>query len=313
MKMSPNTIPCVIGPTASGKTELAMRLCDRFAADIISVDSAMVYRGMDIGSAKPSLDEQKKYPHRLIDIRDPAQAYSAGDFCSDALREIEDILAHDRMPLLVGGTMLYFHKLLHGMAELPKANISLREKLSQQAEEIGWAGMHERLAKIDPVSAAKIKATDPQRIQRALEVYEITGKPISFFHEQLHETDLSHYRVVQIGLLPEDRQWLHDRIEKRFEAMLEAGFLEEAKQFYHDPKITHDLPAMRLVGYRQALDYFSGKIDFDTMKANTIAATRQLAKRQMTWMRSWEGLQVFDPRDAQLLNKVLRVIDDTDR
>ncbi len=304
MKASKNTVICILGPTASGKTDLAMALYDRFPATIISVDSAMVYRDMDIGTAKPAPEELTKYPHRLIDICDPSDVYSAGDFCVDAIREIADAIVHNRVPILVGGTMLYFHKLLHGMAKLPAADLTVRAQLEKKAQEVGWAAMHAELEKIDPVAAAKIKPTDPQRIQRALEVYEITGKPISYFHQQSHENVLSSYRIIQIGLFPQDRQWLHDRIAKRFDAMLSAGFLAEAKQFYDDPKITAEMPSMRMVGYRQAWDYFSGTIDLNTMKEKAVAATRQLAKRQLTWMRSWDGLQLFDPKESGLLDNV---------
>lgn len=299
-----------MGPTASGKTDLAMRLVDRLPLEIISVDSALVYRGMNIGTAKPIREELASYPHRLIDLCDFEQSYSAGDFAQDAVREISTIVKDNKVPILVGGTMLYFRQLLHGMADLPQANLTVRSALVKEFETIGLAGMYAKLLEIDPVSAKKIKPTDPQRIQRALEVFQLTGKPISYFHEQAQSSVLSQYKVVQIGLLPEDRKWLHDRIAQRFNVMLDAGFLEEAKQFYNHPSFCADLPAMRMVGYRQAWAYFDGHINFDTMKDKAIAATRQLAKRQMTWLRHWAGIKIFDPKDEDLLDKVFSLVVD---
>lgn len=299
-------VMCIMGPTACGKTDLAIRLTQQIPADIVSVDSAMVYRTMDIGTAKPSPAELKIAPHRLINLCDPAESYSAGQFCSDALREINDICSHNRVPLLVGGTMLYFHKLLFGLADLPTANADIRAQLTKEAEKIGWLGMHARLEKIDPVAAKKIKPQDPQRIQRALEVFLITGKPISQLQQEHQQSLLHEYDVTAIALIPEDRAWLHDNIAKRFEKMLAQGFVEEVRALYERPDITADLPSMRIVGYRQVWEYLDGKIDFETMKLKAIAATRQLAKRQLTWLRSWKNLMVFDPQDPKLFDEVIK-------
>lgn len=297
-----------MGPTACGKTDLAIRLSQKIKADIISVDSAMVYRGMDIGTAKPERVELKIAPHRLINVCDPVDAYSTGRFCMDAMRDIQDIISHDRTPLLVGGTMLYFHKLLFGLAELPTADATIREKLSMEAEKIGLKAMHEKLQAIDPVAAQKIKPQDPQRILRALEVFYITGKPISQWQQEQQPSLLADYNVISIALIPVDRAWLHDRIAKRFENMLDAGFIEEVRALYQRGDIKCDMPSMRIVGYRQVWEYLDGKIDFETMKQKAITATRQLAKRQMTWLRSWENLIVFDPQDPNLFEKVCEKI-----
>jgi len=301
------TIICVMGPTATGKTDLASRLIQKIPADIISVDSAMVYRGMDICTAKPTSAELKVAPHWLINLRDPMESYSAGQFCSDALKAIDDIFLKHRTPLLVGGTMLYFHKLLFGLADLPTANEAIRIALAQEAEKIGWLGMHEKLQKVDPASAQKIKPQDPQRISRALEVFLMTGKPISVLQKnQTPLLDLD--RVVCIALIPEDRAWLHQRIALRFENMLKSGLIDEVRQWHERTEMKSDLPSMRIVGYRQVWEYLDGKIDYETMKQKAIAATRQLAKRQMTWLRSWKNLAVFDPQDPALLEKVFMEI-----
>ena|SRR3990167_2587578 len=297
-----------MGPTACGKTDLAIRLSQKWQADIISVDSAMVYRGMNIGTAKPQGAELTIAPHRLINLCDPSEVYSTGQFCTDALHEINDIFSHRRTPLLVGGTMLYFHKLLFGLAQLPAADVVLREKLSKEAEKIGLKAMYEKLQAIDPVAAQKIKPQDPQRIQRALEVFYITGKPISQLQQAQHPSLLVDCHVISIALIPKDRAWLHDRIEKRFEAMLDAGFIDEVRALYQRGDITLDMPSMRIVGYRQAWEYLDGKVDFETMKQKAIAATRQLAKRQMTWLRSWKNLIVFDPQDPALFEKVCQLV-----
>ncbi len=298
-----------MGPTACGKTDLAIRLTQAFPVDIISVDSAMVYRGMDIGTAKPSESELKMASHRLMNICDPAEIYSAGQFCADALREIKTIISHNRTPLLVGGTMLYFHKLLFGLAELPTADETIRETIAKEAEKSGWAAMHEKLQQVDPVAAEKIKPQDPQRISRALEVFMLTGKPISELQKKSESVLLNDYDVIQIALIPEDRAWLHDRIAKRFEIMLERGFIDEVTALYKRNDINPNLPSMRIVGYRQAWEYLDGKIDFDTMKQKAIIATRQLAKRQMTWLRSWKDLIVFDPMDEKLFEHCRDAID----
>lgn len=301
-------IVCIMGPTACGKTDLAIHVTQRFPADIISVDSAMVYRDMDIGTAKPCAAVLQKTPHRLINLCDPAKSYSAGQFCVDALREINDIIAHQRLPVLVGGTMLYFHKLLYGLADLPTADVKIRQALSDEAEKLGWSAMHERLEKIDPVAAEKIKPQDPQRIQRALEVYAVTGQPISTLQSHTQTQLPNDFQVIAIALIPEDRVWLHDRIAKRFDAMLAVGFVDEVKKLHARADLNLYLPAIRMVGYRQMWEYLDGEIDFDTMKARAIAATRQLAKRQLTWLRSWKDLHVLDPQDLQLFQKVCALV-----
>lgn len=289
-----------MGPTAAGKTDIAVYLSQKINADIISVDSAMIYRDMDIGTAKPTADILKIAPHKLINICDPADNYSAGQFCQDALREIENSMMNHRTPLLVGGTMLYFHKLFFGLAALPTANKNIRDALTKEAEQIGWGAMHQQLKKIDPVAAKKIKPQDPQRIQRALEVFLLTGKPISMLQKKSESDFLKKYNVVPIALIPGNRAWLHERIAVRFKKMLLAGFLKEARQLYDRPDMHPDLPSMRMVGYRQAWEYFDGKIDDEMMTQKAMAATRQLAKRQMTWLRSWKNLIVLDPEDPNV-------------
>lgn len=298
-----------MGPTATGKTDLAFALSGRMPVDIISVDSAMVYRGMNIGTAKPTPSELKRFPHRLIDLCDAADNYSAGQFCADAVREIEQTFLHHRVPLLVGGTMLYFHKLLFGLAQLPTANPAIRNDIENEAEKIGWNAMHEKLRLVDPDAANKIKPQDPQRISRALEVFLITGKPISELQKHNEPSLLNGNEVISIALIPEDRAWLHERIAKRFDMMLEKGFIDEVKKFHDRQDMHRDLPSMRVVGYRQVWDYLDGKIDFDTMREKAIIATRQLAKRQMTWLRSWKNIMLFDPRDPDLFEKVSAYVD----
>lgn len=299
-------IIALMGPTASGKTDLAVALHAALPADVISVDSALIYRGMDIGTAKPDAESLAVTPHRLINLRDPLDPYSAGDFCVDALREIQVIQAENRVPILVGGTMLYFRELFYGIADLPKADPAIRAMLDKKIEIMGLAALHDALKAVDPEAAEKIKPQDPQRIQRALEVFLLTGKKISDLQKQRNPL-IPMDQVIQIGLIPADRAWLHARIALRFEKMLKDGFLEEVKQLKSRGDLHKDLPSMRIVGYRQAWEYLDGACDFETMKANAIAATRQLAKRQLTWLRSWEGLQIVDPQDSRLTEKVLRL------
>lgn len=305
MLNSHKKIIAIMGPTACGKTELAIRLTHEFPCEIISVDSALVYRDMNIGTAKPSETELRITPHHLIDMRDPTEPYSVGDFCDDAMRAIHDITAKNHVPLLVGGTMLYFHKLFFGLAKLPTAHTEIRTSLTKEAKKIGWIAMHDRLRVVDPVSAAKIKPQDPQRIQRALEVFLITGKPISVLQKKSEYALLKYYDVTPIALIPEDRAWLHERIAKRFEAMLDYGLIDEVRALYGRGDLHAELSSMRIVGYRQVWEYLAGKIDFDTMKQNSIAATRQLAKRQITWLKSWTNLTIFNPQDKRLFEKVV--------
>lgn len=281
-----------MGPTASGKTQLAVELVQQFPLEIISVDSAMVYRGMDIGTAKPDAETLKIAPHRLIDIVDPAQSYSAGQFRQDALREIEDIIAQGKTPLLVGGTMLYFRVLQQGLAKLPPANKELRAELEERCEKEGWEALHAELAKIDSKAAERIKPQDSQRIQRALEVYQLTGIPISDW-QQSSTSPLANYQIHNVALMPEDRAALHTRIEQRFDAILAAGFEEEVKKLRQRKDIHLDLPSMRSVGYKQMWQYLAGELTYDQMREQAIAATRQLAKRQITWLRSWPDLKIY--------------------
>lgn len=308
----------LMGPTASGKTALAMELVELLPVDIISVDSALIYRGMDIGTAKPDADMLKKAPHRLIDIRDPAQAYSAAEFREDALREMETIIAAGRIPLLVGGTMLYFKVLKEGMADLPPADESVRAQLMQEAHEKGWQGLHDELAVIDPVSAARIHPNDPQRLQRALEVYRITGRSLTDWQARKKEpgtvgawggeSSSFPYRLINLAVCPPDRALLHQRIAERFHVMLQQGFLDEVKGLYDRGDLNTSMPSVRAVGYRQAWDCLDGNLSYDEMVERGIVATRQLAKRQITWLRSWNDLHWLDPQDSKLVEKVLKIL-----
>lgn len=282
-----------MGPTASGKTDLAIYLTEHFPVDIISVDSAMVYRGLNIGSAKPSDKELEKAPHRLIDLVDPLEIYSAARFRKDALKEMAKIIQTGRIPLLVGGTMLYFRALLQGLSELPESDEVIRQKLEQQAKEIGWEKMHQRLAEVDAEAAERIHPNDPQRISRALEVYEMTGTAISQLQKEQKAEPLP-YQVLKLALIPSDRALLHQRIEKRFSQMLEQGFIDEVKTLRNRGDLHQDLPAIRAVGYRQVWDYLDGIIDYTEMQERGVIATRQLAKRQLTWLRSEKDLTIYD-------------------
>ena len=282
-----------MGPTASGKTDLAIFLTEHFPVDIISVDSALVYRGLDIGSAKPSSEELAKAPHRLLDVVDPIEPYSAARFRNDALREIDEIIKAGRIPLLVGGTMLYFRALLQGLSELPESDEATRKKLEQKAKEIGWEKMHQRLAEVDVEAAKRIHPNDPQRISRALEVYEMTGKSMSQLQKEQKAEPLP-YDVLKLALIPSDRAVLHQRIEKRFGQMLEQGLIDEVKSLRDRGDLHEDLPAIRAVGYRQVWDYLESRIDYTEMQERGVIATRQLAKRQLTWLRSEKDLTIYD-------------------
>ena len=282
-----------MGPTASGKTDLAIYLTEHFPVDIISVDSAMVYRGLKIGSAKPSVEELQKAPHRLIDVVDPLEIYSAARFRKDALKEMAKIIQAGRIPLLVGGTMLYFRALLQGLSELPESDEVIRKKLEQQAKEIGWEKMHQRLAEVDAEAAERIHPNDPQRISRALEVYEMTGTAMSQLQKEQKAEPLA-YQVLKLALIPSDRALLHQRIEKRFSQMLEQGLIDEVKTLRNRGDLHQDLPAIRAVGYRQVWDYLDGIIDYTEMQERGVIATRQLAKRQLTWLRSEKDLTIYD-------------------
>lgn len=300
-----------MGPTASGKTQLAVDLVQRFPCEIISVDSAMVYRGMDIGTAKPSADILKIAPHRLLDIRDPADAYSAAHFCTDALHEIKDIIAHKKIPLLVGGTMMYFRALQKGLSDLPSADPAVRAAITAQAVILGWPKLHERLAEIDPIAARRIHPHDSQRIQRALEVYDVSGKSLSDW-QQAGSTDLLDYQVINLAVSPLDRAILHERIAQRFTQMLAKGFLEEVRGLFARGDLTMEMPSIRSVGYRQAWEYLLGKYSQVEMQELGVIATRQLAKRQLTWLRNWpQEIQWFDSLDAELLEKVLAYLNES--
>lgn len=287
-----------MGPTASGKTDLAIALRKQFPVDIISVDSALIYRGMDIGTAKPTAEELALAPHRLIDIRDPSEAYSAADFRADALREMEQIVAKGRIPLLVGGTMLYFKALLEGLSPLPPADPVIRAKIEQEAKEHGWQALHETLCNIDPVAGARIHPNDPQRLSRALEVFRISGKTLTELTETKGEP--LPYEVHQFAIAPKERGELHRRIELRFQKMMEAGFEEEVRKLFDRGDLNPDLPSIRCVGYRQMWDYLAGSCSLDDAVYRGVCATRQLAKRQITWLRSWDNLTWLDSDDAGL-------------
>lgn len=288
-----------MGPTASGKTDLAFSIADKYPCNIISVDSVMVYRGLDIGSAKPGVETLKKYPHQLVDILEPEQSYSAANFRSDALRLIKESHTQNKIPLLVGGTMLYFSALLRGLSKMPNADAEVRMRITKIAEEHGWGFVHDQLAEVDPLAAERIHPNDPQRIQRAMEVYEITGKPISDLHAVADQDELP-FKVLKLALIPDDRARLHARIEQRFDLMLERGFLEEARELFQREVLHKELPSMRSVGYRQAWKFFAGEYDEAMLRDKAIIATRQLAKRQLTWLRSEPDLSTFSAENPEI-------------
>ena len=275
-----------MGPTASGKSSLALALAERHPVEIVSVDSAQVYRGMDIGTAKPDAAARARVPHHLIDIIDPVETYSAARFRADAIEAIAAIRARGAVPLVVGGTMLYFKALLEGLSPLPAAVPAVRARLDARAAADGWPAMHAELARVDPTTAARLEATDAQRIQRALEVHEITGRPLSELHGTRNAGAALPGKAIPIALLPGDRARLHREIAARFDAMLAAGLVEELAGLRARYALTSDLPAMRCVGYRQAWEFIDGRIDAAALRAKGIAATRQLAKRQLTWLRA---------------------------
>lgn len=289
----------LMGPTASGKSALALAWAQQLGGEIVSVDSAQVYRGLDIGAAKPTLAERALVPHHLIDLRDPWQAYSAAEFAADARIAIDDIVARGRVPILAGGTGLYFRALLQGLAHMPAADAGVRRAIEAQAAEQGWAALHDELAGIDPIAAARIHATDAQRIQRALEVYRVSGRPISDWQREAVRSRLP-LRVLSLVLAPAARDTLHARIEDRFDAMLAQGFLDEVGRLRALPALAShpsplQLPALRAVGYRQAWEFLGGAFAADGFRARAISATRQLAKRQLTWLRGELGTRWFDP------------------
>ena len=315
---------CLMGPTASGKTDLAMALCERLPCEVVSVDSAMIYRQMDVGTAKPSPAELATVPHRLIDILDPAESYSAARFRLDALAEMAEIVAGGRIPLLVGGTMLYFKALIEGIAELPPGDPAVRERLIAEAGEKGWQHLYQRLETLDPDAAGGIHPNNHQRLLRALEVLSLTRKPISrhwrtgpkwsgnardYTYWQGDGGATLPYTVVQIALMPEDRGELHRKIDRRFAGMLEQGLVEEVRALRARGDLDLDLPSMRCVGYRQVWEHLDGRYGAAEMIARSTAATRQLAKRQLTWLRSWRGLHLIGSAAADKVETALKIIE----
>ena len=297
----------IMGPTASGKTDLALKLNEQLPCRIISVDSAMVYRGMDIGTAKPEPEILASAPHHLIDILDPSERYSAANFRQDALNEMKAATAQERIPLLVGGTMLYFRALQAGLSELPSADPELRLEIEAQARELGWAKMHQRLAQVDSESAQRIHPNDPQRIQRALEVFEITGKPLTEHFRDPVQNELP-YKLIKVVVSPSQREILHARIATRFDQMMEQGFVDEVSRLKGRGDLDLAMPSMRAVGYRQVWEYLEGERDFDDAVERAVIATRQLAKRQLTWLRSETEVEWFDPCQSDYFEAVWHYI-----
>ena len=297
---------CLFGPTAAGKTALALELSTQLPCEIVSVDSALIYRGMDIGTAKPSAAEQRQVPHHLIDICDPAESYSAAEFQQDALACIEDIIERGKVPLLVGGTMLYFKALLEGMSNLPESDPVIRQQLNHELTTDGLASLHRQLTELDPVSAERIHANDPQRTLRALEVYRISGKTMT----ELTRTRQGQlpYPVYQFAIAPRERQQLHQRIALRFDQMLEQPFEQEVRALYERGDLHPDLPSIRCVGYRQMWSYLEGDYDYKTMRERGIIATRQLAKRQLTWLRGWPDVSWFETGAEGLQQQVRQAL-----
>jgi tRNA dimethylallyltransferase len=301
----------LMGPTGAGKSDLALRLCERLPLEIVSVDSAMVYRGMDIGTAKPPAATRARIPHHLIDIREPEEGYSAGEFTRDAALAVEAIWSRDKTPLLVGGTMLYFHALTHGIAKLPEADPALRAALDAEAARLGWVEMHRRLARVDALAAARIHANDPQRIQRALEVYELTGQSISSL-QQSRVSAFADANLIEIAIAPLERRDLHTSIVRRFRSMLSAGFLDEVRRFRDSGVVTAEHPAMRAVGYRQLWRHLSGLCSLPEAQEQAVVATRQLAKRQFTWLRRRGDAQWFDSMHPEAASMIFDALSKCD-
>ena len=297
----------LMGPTASGKSRLAMVLASRFPLEIISVDSAQIYRGMDIGTAKPDTAERAAVPHHLVDIIDPTESYSAARFREDALRLVAEIRARGRVPLLVGGTMLYFKALREGLSNLPGADAGIRAEIEAEAAHRGWAAMHSDLGKVDPQSATRIKAGDTQRVQRALEVYRVSGRSLSDLIGETRDAEQP-FHSLAIALMPEDRPLLHRQIAQRMETMLQAGLVEEVRELRRRFDLDANLPSMRCVGYRQSWEHLEGRLAAGELLDRCIYATRQLAKRQMTWIRAMQGVNVMDCADPGLVDKAVGMI-----
>ncbi|MDN2664181.1 tRNA (adenosine(37)-N6)-dimethylallyltransferase MiaA [Psychromonas sp. 14N.309.X.WAT.B.A12] len=297
----------LMGPTASGKTDLAIKLAQQCRCEIISVDSALIYKQMDIGTAKPSAEEQALAPHMLVDIIDPTESYSAGNFRDDALRLMNEIVARGNTPLLVGGTMLYYKALVEGLSPLPSADPIVRAAIEKQVNESSWQALHEELQQIDPVSAKRIHVNDPQRLARAIEVYRITGKSMTELTEV--KSDPIPFDVQQFAIAPSEKAVLHERIERRFDLMLAGGFEEEVRALYERGDLHLDLPSMRCVGYRQMWEYIEGKMDYEEMRFRGVVATRQLAKRQMTWLRGWkQNIHWLESADLDNFEKIKGVL-----
>ena len=304
---------CLAGPTAAGKTAAAIAIAARFDVEIISVDSALVYRGMDIGTAKPTAAEQALVPHHLIDIRDPLNAYSAAEFVQDAGRRIDEITARGRLPLLVGGTMLYFKALMDGLDDMPRADTAVRSAIAQEAAGKGWPALHAELALVDPITAQRLPPNDSQRISRALEVFRLTGSPLSHFHRQNATKSIAACAhnakaTALISLEPSNRVWLHERIAQRFDAMLAAGFIDEVKALHARGDLHADAPSMRCVGYRQAWQVLEGSLPASELRDRGVFATRQLAKRQITWLRSMAQRHVVSCDAPDALQQVLDIV-----
>lgn len=295
----------LMGPTASGKTDLAIELCENLPCEIISVDSALIYRGMDIGTAKPTAAELKKAPHKLIDILDPAQSYSVAEFRKDALLAMHDITTRGKIPLLVGGTMMYYKALIDGLSPLPESDQDVRRAIEKQAEDSGWDVLHQQLAQIDPTSAKRIHPNDPQRLIRALEVYLLTNRSMTDL--MATKSDPIPYNVKQFCIAPDDRKVLHERIAQRFQMMVDTGFQAEVEKLKLRNDLHLNLPSIRCVGYRQMWLYLDGEFDFNEMREKSVAATRQLAKRQLTWLRGWENIHPLDTFSSDNLSKVIKL------
>jgi len=292
----------IMGPTASGKTGLALEIAAKVDSEVISVDSALVYKGMDIGTAKPSQDEQAGVVHHLIDIIDPAESYSVSQFVNDTNALIGDILSRGKVPILAGGTMMYFNALINGISPLPKSDEKIRDEITQQAQRLGWSKLHDELRGVDPISGERIHPNDPQRITRALEVYRSTGKTLT--HWQQQEGEKCPYNIAQFAIAPADRAVLHERIATRFDLMLEQGFENEVVKLYERSDLHEDLPSIRSVGYRQMWQYLDGQLSYAEMRERGIIATRQLAKRQLTWLRGWEQVTWLDTFANDNLTKI---------
>lgn len=303
-----NDLPilCLAGPTASGKSASTHILAQHWPIEVIVMDSATIYRDMDIGTAKPSAEEQAAILHHLLDIRDPAESYSAAEFATDATRLIQEIRARGHYPVLCGGTMLYYKALREGLNDLPQADPAIRQQLDERAQEIGWPGMHEELTRIDPVTAVRLAPRDSQRIQRALEIFHISGKTMSDWLKDKAQPQEGSHQYVTMSLEPEDRSWLHKRIAVRYHDMIEQGLLQEVEKLYQRPDLHPSLPSIRCVGYRQLWSYLDGEVSLDLAIEQAIAATRQLAKRQLTWLRSEPERQQFNCQNPQAAEQIVQ-------